>query len=174
MTVDKSRSKTWWRKKVVLDRKNTWSLVPGFTFTLLCLTLWQLLRDTGFDSFNRGPATTNHPHFPDNADDDHPEKCPWINRPSQHSLLLLGCGCPVPECHWAGELPDNLWTLKISTSPPILLRLIGTFGADCHEFCRPCFTVSTAFLTLSNYSSKIFRNRWYKHVLSTSGGLAFK
>lgn len=71
-----------------------------------------------FDSFNRGRAATNQPHFPDNADDDRPEKCLWINRPSQHSLLLLGGKCSISKCHWAGELPDDLCKLLHSEFLP--------------------------------------------------------
>lgn len=125
--MDKSTSKTRWREKVVLEWKNSWGLMSGFTFTLLCLTLWQTLGD----SFSRGPTTTNHSYLPDSAHDDQPERCLWIKRPSLHSLLLQRCGCSILECHSAAELPDDLWTLKISTSPPPPHCSICTFGVVC-------------------------------------------
>lgn len=172
MQADKSRSKTWWKTKVALGRKNTWSLMPGFTFTLLCLTLWQSLGDKALTALTEDVQLQISLIFQTmqmmivlrNA-------CGSIDPPSTH-CSSWGANVPFPSAIGLVSYPmicASCYTQNFYLTLSTVLINWHFWSCLPQEFCHPCFTVSTAFLTLSNYSSKIFHNRWYKHVLSNSG-----
>lgn len=122
---------------------------------------------------NRGLATTYHPCFPGNANDDRPGESLLINSPP--STHFSYCGLDVPFPSVAGLVSCK----KTCEHTRVLYLTTPAAQINWHfwsclpwEFCCSCFTVSTAFLMSANYISKIFQNRWYKSVMSDGGGFA--
>lgn len=117
---------------------------------------------------NRGLATTYHPHSPGDADNDHPGKSLFISSPPSTHFSYWGMDVPFPVLSAVGLLSckktcEHTRVLYL-TNPAAQINW-DFWNCLLWEFCCPCFTVSAAFLTRSNYNSKIFQNRWYKQMI---------